>query len=910
MEEDDEDDASSGGAAADRRPAGPATSLRFISERRAAQLQDHQTHLRLGAAATHAGRSCVVKDVRPQLGEVRVRYLDDECESDYVLAVELGPALEGAWCPGCRVRVLRRVAVRSTFESCRDPNVVAIGSLAAGTLHNAIDVRYDPSQPSIVRVLLETRHSVKGWVNASTSNGAELLQVLPSGSVRDAPPPPVAVADRPRKFAAGGGAGGSLLSSLVGSHFSTAMDGTPATAELRIAAKDLAAVAELKRVLRAAAVDSRERTWGAMFRKFDEGGSGLLSRRSFIRCVRRYVGPADMADADIAWLSEAVDTDRTGEISIDEFEQFLHTGADVAREIAAATRIQAVRRGRLVRNKMRYEKATQSLAKRADQQADTLKRRLRSLSYSRGGQDWPGLFARYDTDSSDTLAYDEFRHACRLDGRMDRGLITDRELLILFQRMDADGSGEIDYPEFQAFLAQGPSAEAEAEGCVLIQACIRGRRQRRALALAGIEMRIVDVGRDQWKYEKLTERPLWQALCHCLDPKRAVHGAVVVCSSSARALWLAERLEDRLSMVCGCLHAGLSAEERRLVLSEWQDARPGGKYVDERGRRQLLVLEALPAAELLALGLGALGVQLLINFDAPLTLDQLLLRNSAVRRRQKGTGGDARSWVLHLCTAEEVPQLERLAELLAGCGNAPAGSKPPPPSTPMVAADISSRSADRDLIAGEVFAFVERAHAVAVAKQLASKLALEAESKRAGDEWPEAALMEYSAAEARAVACCTRGDYEAGFGPPPAPPRHATLRHAPPRPATPRPPGLATRDPRPPAAVLVYVLILCRPVVSDCNRLECASLTRAVRCCAVAYRVALLALAWPGQQEDGARQKLKGAGHAVRAQNRMKAAEAAVGTAAEAEAEADDARHSDDKATIQTMSMTDGSVAA
>ena len=27
---------------------------------------------------------------------------------------------------------------------------------------------------------------------------------------------------------------------------------------------------------------------------------------------------------------------------------------------------------------------------------------------------------------------------------------------------------------------------------------------------------------------------------------------------------LAERLEDRLSMVCGCLHAGLSAEERRL----------------------------------------------------------------------------------------------------------------------------------------------------------------------------------------------------------------------------------------------------------------------------------------------------------------------------------------------------------
>eukprot|EP01050_Picozoa_sp_SAG11_P007175 SAG11_NODE_588_length_8329_cov_18.642857_5_plen_95_part_00 len=48
--------------------------------------------------------------------------------------------------------------------------------------------------------------------------------------------------------------------------------------------------------------------------------SGLLSRREFYRCVRRYVSSADMTDNDVAQLCRMVDGDGSGEISIDEFE--------------------------------------------------------------------------------------------------------------------------------------------------------------------------------------------------------------------------------------------------------------------------------------------------------------------------------------------------------------------------------------------------------------------------------------------------------------------------------------------------------------------------------------------------------------------------------------------------------------
>eukprot|EP01050_Picozoa_sp_SAG11_P007174 SAG11_NODE_588_length_8329_cov_18.642857_4_plen_375_part_00 len=282
------------------------------------------------------------------------------------------------------------------------------------------------------------------------------------------------------------------------------------------------------------------------------------------------------------------------------------------REIQSITRIQARIRGKQARDLMSYRRHAKELREKADDQADLIKRRMRSIAYvrtyraqfypitdwsraaslacmvmcmqMRGGYDWRALFHQLDEDGSSMLCLGEFRRAVR-QMHMTQQQVSDRELEILFKRMDNDGSGarrtahtvhrplavasliesattsgppkrsgEIDAPEFEAFLGQGPSAEAELRGCVTIQSRNRGRRVRRAHYTAQIEQRWVDVGntelayrylfqrfvqntddtvctglcvcmgfagRDDWKFEKLTDSRycLWPTLCAALTPK-------------------------------------------------------------------------------------------------------------------------------------------------------------------------------------------------------------------------------------------------------------------------------------------------------------------------------------------------------------------------------------------------------
>lgn len=270
-----------------------------------------------------------------------------------------------------------------------------------------------------------------------------------------------------------------------------------------------------------------------------------------------------MTDGQLDRLCRAVDSDGSGEISIAEFEQFLNTGKDMAREITAATKIQACRRGRMARDKLQYDRSVLVLQRKADSQADLIKRRLRSLGYEGGGTDWKRLFDEFDKDGSGLLQFDEFRRACRK--LVNQYKVTDRELGILFKRMDTDQvhtvlfhgpqpagfhmprfqfrpllssvfvahqSGEIDLNEFESFLISGPSADHELGSALRIQSRTRGRNARRAAALAGLEQRWVNVGAPRrvgqdtslWKWERLTEpfgktSMVWPSLCHVLHKR-------------------------------------------------------------------------------------------------------------------------------------------------------------------------------------------------------------------------------------------------------------------------------------------------------------------------------------------------------------------------------------------------------
>jgi hypothetical protein len=138
--------------------------------------------------------------------------------------------------------------------------------------------------------------------------------------------------------------------------------------------------------MRAATRDTPENVpWLQRFQRFDTDKSGLLSPKDFYRCVRRYCKVDVLSDHDIHQLLAIVDADHSGEISIEEFEVFLHEAAGFDREVAAAARIQARWRGRRARESDTYHKSVSTLQRRADSQAEALKRRIRSVAAERVG---------------------------------------------------------------------------------------------------------------------------------------------------------------------------------------------------------------------------------------------------------------------------------------------------------------------------------------------------------------------------------------------------------------------------------------------------------------------------------------------------------------------------------------------
>ena len=88
------------------------------------------------------------------------------------------------------------------------------------------------------------------------------------------------------------------------------------------------------------------------------------------------------------------------------------------------------------------------------ERTDNLKQKIRSSSYGLGGQDWPAVFRKYDTDGSGELDVGEFTRALKRVGK--QAGVGESDLSDLFSQVDADGSGEVDASEFSQFMELTP----------------------------------------------------------------------------------------------------------------------------------------------------------------------------------------------------------------------------------------------------------------------------------------------------------------------------------------------------------------------------------------------------------------------------------------------------------------------
>eukprot|EP01052_Picozoa_sp_SAG31_P004265 SAG31_NODE_175_length_21352_cov_3.981508_15_plen_1041_part_00 len=675
---------------------------------------------------------------RHQRWMVQVRAEHDRSKEAASAAFEVAVQAHSGWTTGHKFKVLREVSVRAKVDLCDDPHSQVIGTLQPGTIHTVLGVRHSPCDaacPGQPRLQVQIRHRITGWFSAATKNGTVLVVRLGPDELNGKSSPRLPMKHRPPVFTTRDG-----RLAATDAHAPSKRNETRIVPELQIADEDKFEVESIKQILRAAATSSRDRTWAAMLGRFDRSQSGLLSCREFKRCIRRYVAVSQLPDDALERFSEAVDKDGSGEISVAEFEQFLNTGSDMCREIAAATRIQSVRRGRLVRAQLQYERSVVQLQRKADSQCDLIKRRLRSLAYENGGTNWRSLFVDFDRDGSGMLQFDEFRRACRT--AVNQHKVTDRELGILFKRMDTDGSGEIDINEFETFLNSGDSAELELRSAVQIQSRVRGRNSRRECAIYGVEQRWVDVGAPRkvgqdtslWKWEKLTEpygknAALWPSVCQALNKRllgdngKCIVGTVcIICSTSERAEWLAKRLVDRQKCVVDLVTSNMSSSERFKVANRWHEV-DHRKTVDDRGRRPVLVCSDLSSEDWSALRLWKLNLQLLINFDMPKSCGCFLARLSCLRRWERSK--HARGWAITLCEgADEDQEGGKLQTITSLIGYRS------PRTLEVAGLDLADRIKE----------FCDETLAERTARHAAAMMAVQVPKKRASDEWPKKAL--------------------------------------------------------------------------------------------------------------------------------------------------------------------------
>lgn len=215
-----------------------------------------------------------------------------------------------------------------------------------------------------------------------------------------------------------------------------------------LSGKRVAALKHRLKAIQTHGTDGVGNTVTEIFKQYDANKNGHLCLPEFTVAVRDggKVPSVMMTDADLQQLFNAVDTDGSGEVSIEELIAFVWG-----------------RGGPSTRTDERQPKSVAQKQKKktdATAPASMLKKKLESMSMSTFGSagakiDPAEIFRRYDKDGSGALDLGEFRTAVRKGGKIPPATMTDADLRRLFNAVDTDGSGEVSIEELIAFVWGG-----------------------------------------------------------------------------------------------------------------------------------------------------------------------------------------------------------------------------------------------------------------------------------------------------------------------------------------------------------------------------------------------------------------------------------------------------------------------
>lgn len=151
--------------------------------------------------------------------------------------------------------------------------------------------------------------------------------------------------------------------------------------------------------------------------------------------------------------------------------------------------------------------------------------------------------------------------------------------------------------------------------------------KKEELTLEGIKQYYVELEKDEYKYSVLSD--LFNVI--------SVNQCVIFCNAKARAEWLEKKLtQDNFS--CSLTHGDLSLEDRNRVLDEFR-----------KGTTRVLI-----TTDMLARGIDVQQVQLVMNYDLPLSDENYIHRiGRSARFGRKGVA-------INLITPNDRDMIDRL----------------------------------------------------------------------------------------------------------------------------------------------------------------------------------------------------------------------------------------------------------
>ena len=199
-----------------------------------------------------------------------------------------------------------------------------------------------------------------------------------------------------------------------------------------------------------------------LFREWDKDGSGSVSKKEFRKAMPQLGLDAPKAEIDL--IFDSWDPDGSGVLELAELNKLLRKQAaipahmqvgSVAFEREAKNRI-AARKGRSAEEMRR---AGTGLNIDIDENSElSLGDQLR-LALERNAMRVVDLFREWDDDASGRISKKEFRRALPAIGCKVPRAVAD----LVFDAMDPDGSGEIDYRELRQNLRNGASQRTLAQ---------------------------------------------------------------------------------------------------------------------------------------------------------------------------------------------------------------------------------------------------------------------------------------------------------------------------------------------------------------------------------------------------------------------------------------------------------------